>query len=245
MIASGIGGLYAVLSVVPGVSFLQSPVLFPVAPLLMTIVAFGKGEVLRPFLCVLSASAMLGGTVYAVAQFLRVEELFSRAGTMRVFLVAMGISWGVFSLVFRRGGRNRKDTGVLDVEVILRQKSVNFCALRDTGNSLRDPISGRRVLVCEITPLLPLLSDAERHCIRTNVNDPAGLVHTLNALGSDIRFCLLPYRAVGITGGLLAAFKPDKVTYNGKEVRKPLIAIAPGRVSDGGAYSALAGAGEE
>lgn len=110
----------------------------------------------------------------------------------------------------------------------------------DTGNSLRDPITGSRVLVCELSVLLPLFSNCERRVLLENVNDPMLIPEKISELEGSSLFRLIPYRAVGVKSGFLPAFKPDKLFYNGKEVRNPLVAVSAGKLSDNGGYSALA-----
>jgi len=239
--ASMFGGGYAVMSVLPKFTFLQSPLLFPVCAMAMTVIAFGSGELLKPFFSILAAGGMLGGAVYCVSLMLGTNALFSSKGTLRVFLISMGISWSVFTAAFKRMGRKTRADGILDAEMCYRKRKVRFRALRDTGNSLRDPVTGRRVLVCELRTVLPLFDEEERRLLAAFAADPVKLLEAEAAVNCRSNFRIIPYRAVGVSGGMLAAFTPDILRYNGKEVKRPLAAIAPGPVSDGGAYSALAG----
>jgi len=240
-----IGGIYALLSVLPGCLVLQNPIFFITAAVLITASAFGFRNILRPLISVFAVSAMLGGAVYFVSRFLDVSSLFSDGATMRVFLIALGISWGIFTFTFRRFGRKRNGRGILQTEVCFRGKSVCFSSLVDTGNSLRDPLTGSRVLVCDLKVLLPLFTEDERRVLLENADNPLVIPEKINSLTGKCFFRLVPYRAVGVTGGFLAAFKPDKLLYNGKEVQNPLVASTPCTVSDSGAYSALAGADAE
>ena len=88
---------------------------------------------------------------------------------------------------------------------------------------------------------MPLFS-REMQAVLKDSLDSVDLVRAAGETGKEIRFRLIPYRAVGVRSGLLAAFSPDMLKLDGKEVTDPLVAISPGPVSDGGAYSALAGA---
>ena len=237
-----IGGLYAILSVAPWCAVFQKPIFIPVTAVFMTASAFGFRKMLRPLIAVFAASAMLGGAIYFVSGFLDVSMLFSDSATMRVFLISLGICWGGFTFVFRRCGRTKNGSGVLLTEVCLRGKTVNFSSLVDTGNSLRDPLTGSRVLVCELNVLMPLFTEGERHVLLEYGDNPMAIPEEAAKLTGKNMFRLVPYRAVGVKGGFLAAFKPDRLCYDGKEVQNPLVAVTLSTVSDGGSYSALAGA---
>ena len=64
----------------------------------------------------------------------------------------------------------------------------------------------------------------------------------LAALDGGTRFRLIPYSAVGVTGGMLLAFRPDEIVVDGRNKTGMLLALSPNSVSDGGAYTALLGA---
>ena len=74
-------------------------------------------------------------------------------------------------------------------------------ALRDTGNTLQDPLTGRPVVVIEgarvqsLVPELPLLD-------RQSLSDPVALLRDLGGQAGSLRLQLLPYRAVGVPSSL-------------------------------------------
>mgnify|MGYP001127063285 FL=1 len=58
-------------------------------------------------------------------------------------------------------------------------------------------------------------------------------------LPDPARFRLLPYRSVGVDGGLLLAVRADAVEVDGRPLPNRLIALSPTPVSDTGTYQAL------
>ena len=50
---------------------------------------------------------------------------------------------------------------------------------------------------------------------------------------------LVPYSAVGVECALLAAFRPDRITVDGKVTEGILVAVAPNRLSADGEYAAV------
>jgi hypothetical protein len=97
-------------------------------------------------------------------------------------------------------------------------------ALRDTGNTLRDPITGEAVTV--LSPALGEKLGIPEEVLR----DPAG------AMLPGLR--LIPARTVG-GGGLLAAVRCDSVTIGGRAVGT-LVAFAREDFGNG-EYQALTG----
>ena len=117
---------------------------------------------------------------------------------------------------------------------------MKLLALRDTGNTLQDPLTGRPVVVVEGEKLRPLLPELPR-LDRQSLAHPVELLRDLEGTAGDLRLQLLPYRAVGVECGLLLALRVDQANCGGGEVRDCLTALSPTPLSDGGGYSALIG----
>ena len=114
---------------------------------------------------------------------------------------------------------------------------MQLTALRDSGNTLSDPFSGQRVLVAQYDTaerLLPIRRDQLR--------DPGQALEALHTQAPTVKCRLIPYRAVG-AGGLLLAVQCDQVTIGGKPAGS-LVAFAPDRLSAAGEYEALTGGGQ-
>ena len=104
-------------------------------------------------------------------------------------------------------------------------REAEFCALRDTGNRLRDPIGGERVMVCELSALEPVLSLPERSILES-APDGAAALEALVKAGLGRGFRLMPYRSLGTDCGLLPALRPEEVYIEGKRQRGVLLAVA-------------------
>ena len=68
------------------------------------------------------------------------------------------------------------------------------------------------------------------------------MLEELSQTERKLRFQLIPYSAVGVSGGMLLAFKPDEIIVDGKKRTGMLLALSPNSVSESGTYSALIGA---
>ena len=110
-------------------------------------------------------------------------------------------------------------------------QSVSIVALRDTGNTLQDPVTGEQVLVIsgEIAEkLLGLTMEQLRHPLETLAVTPV----------PGLR--LVPYHTVGRENGLLLAKRFDRVKI-GSQTRNVLVAFSPEGLGRGDMYQALTG----
>jgi stage II sporulation protein GA (sporulation sigma-E factor processing peptidase) len=159
-----------------------------------------------------------------------------------VLIVSFAVGYLVLTLVFRRAARH-KTGDIVTVTVRHGGREVLFRALRDTGNALADPLSGRPVMVAGVGDLRPLF--APQVAAALTGLESSGAVRLMEALSLDARaprFQLIPYSAVGVSGGMLLAFRPDEVVVDGKSRAGMLVALSPNGVSESGTYSALVGA---
>lgn len=215
--AAGVGGVYAGACVLPGFGFLAGVLWRLVSLVLMSLVAFGAEiNSLRRGTLFLLLSMALGGVAHG----------FGTGGFVSLLLAAAGIC-----MMCMVGFQGRVDgKRYIPVNISLGNKKISLSALVDTGNSLRDPISGRSVLVVDAEAawkLLELDEQALLHPVETMVS---GKIRGLR---------LIPYTSVGQQGGILLGVVADSVKLDGRQT-DCVIAFAPNRLGQG-RYQALAG----
>ena len=242
-----LGALYAVFSVLPATAFLQHWGCELIAGAAMVALVFSqcRGRLLRVEVVFAMVSCACAGAVMALGQatgaVLRVNGMYYLDVPLRIIVPAALLCWCASGLLFRgAAGQDGGERPSAMVEIEFSGKHAVFHLLCDTGNTLCEPVSGRPALLIDRYAAAQLF--------------PAELVGVINGLRADnagtqmaclpeawrTRFCLLPYRAVGQSGGLLLAFRPDKVqVQNGKTVCQ-LAAISADRFA-GGRYDGLIG----
>ncbi|MBR7099299.1 MAG: sigma-E processing peptidase SpoIIGA [Clostridia bacterium] len=212
------GGAYALLALLCGFGGLWGVILDVLAAFLMCMIVFAvKGESFL-FLCKVTAvdviaSAFLGGVMTALYTWLNRMELpmeqlgedgisvwmFAALATVSGFLTAKG---GMFF------GLSHK-TKSLTLEAVLFGKRVTLRAMVDSGNLLRDPLSGRSVIAADRKTLEKILpKDFPKE----------GEMNTAHALAKKVR--IIPtHTAVG--SGMLTAIVPDSLTVIDRHGRHP------------------------
>lgn len=238
LLAALLGAAYAAALILPGMRFLGQTALKLVLGITMSLIAFGgETHLLRCTVVFFAVSAAFGGAVFAASLLAGTDSsggaLVSVSG--RVLVLSFAVCYAAVSLVFRRRAK-AADREIRPVVITNGNRSVTLRGLRDSGNALHDPVTGCCAAVADRTAVLPLFEGTEA---LTLPDDAVGALEMLSALpGCAGRFRLLPYAAVGVSGALLVAFRPERVTVAGTP-EELLIALSPSPLSVTGEFEAV------
>lgn len=236
------GAAFTAAAFLPGWEWLCHPLCKLGAVLLMLLTAFGNsGRFLRLTLLFLALSCTLSGSMMLLSLLsgkgLSFQNgILSTGMDLKLVVLSSVVTYLVMSLLFRRMARHGPGE-LLPVTVSIGGRQVLLAALRDTGNTLTDPATGRPVLVAEGRCLKTLLPDS----LLSGLEHPAETMERCADTVWRQRLRLLPYRAVGVRCAFLLAVRADMVRVGGREYGGLLVALSPTPVSDGGGYQALFG----
>lgn len=202
--AAALGALYSGVCMLPRLRFLGGLVWRTVSLAGMAVIAFGWGKSAwkRSGVFVILSMA-LGGVAVSVG----------KGNFLSLVLAAVGV-WLLCRVAFggQVGGRE-----YVPVELTHGGKTVSIIALKDSGNTLRDPITGEPVLVIsgDVAQRLTGLTQSQlRSPMDTLMRRPV----------PGLR--LIPYRSVGQSGSMLLAMRFEKVIIGSKE-QSAIVAFAP------------------
>lgn len=214
-LAALLGGVYAGICLLPGMIFLAGMLWRLVFLALMVWIAFGwqRSALHRGVLFVLLSMA-LGGVALGLGT----------GGSLSLIASAGCVAVLAF-LSFRASGGGQR---YLPVRLRHDGKCVRITALRDTGNELRDPLTGQAVLVVGAKTALALTGLTREQLLK-----PTESVTAIPGLR------LIPFRSVGKTDGMLLALRIRDVQI-GKWKGSSLVAFAPDGLEEE-AYQALTG----
>ncbi len=217
-LAAGLGGIYAGLCLLPRLYFLGNLLWRSLCLAGMTCVAFGchTKTIPKGFLFLLLSMA-LGG----------IAQVIGRGGMLSI-ITSAGVLLGLCYLAFRDKKIGRE---FVSVKIWHNEKTVKLTALMDTGNRLRDPVTGCHVLVVDSRAARSLLGLTEEE-----------LQHPIDTIsrGKYPGLRLIPYSAVGQPAGMLLCLRADVLRING-EVSDQIVAFAPQCIGRGCGYEALLG----
>ena len=177
-LAAAFGGVYAAAALFPALAFLRQLPVKLASLAAMLLIAFGAGRgTLRTGALFFAAVCAFGGAAVAAAQLFGTGVLVLPGGTFYAvsglgLLLLAGILYAlcytVFACTVQHGGEIRT------LQLRLGGRSVQVRALHDTGCTLRDPMTGERVLVAEAGVLQALLPEAD--VTPQALADPAALL---------------------------------------------------------------------
>jgi len=214
--AAALGGIYGGVTLLPDFRFLGSLPWRCVVLAGMGVIAFGlrRDAVKRTGVFLLLTMA-LGGLALS----------FGRNAWPSVLLAALAL-WLLCRASF---GETVGGQEYIPLELCRDGKTVKLTALRDSGNTLRDPITGEQVLVVS--------ADAAFRLTGLTAEE---LRHPLETLGKLPGLRLIPYRAVGTGGGFLLGLRFEDALIGGKR-QSVIAAFAPEGLGREGSFQALVG----
>lgn len=217
LLGAMLGGIYSGACMLPGWTMLGSLPCRGAILVGIGLVAFGIScYVLRRCALLVFLSLALEGVAMGSGGGNAISLL---TGTVAVMVLCF--------LGFRSGGSQE----LVEVELAKGEKSTAMLALRDTGNALRDPVTGQNVLVADHRSAAALLGLTRQQLLSPVETVASGVVPGLR---------LIPYRSVGCAGGMLVAIRLDQVRI-GKWRGSTLVAFAPDGLGGNGTYRALTG----
>lgn len=231
LLASVLGGLYACLCTFSEIPWVRSPIIQCVCSTLLCIAAFGQeARMLRCIISFLCISAMVGGVLSALS--ISIHETIFLPMNFKIIFPVFAIVCGILSLLLRRFPQLQRKQ-LHQITVTMNDRTIQFRAMRDTGNELYDPITNLPVLICETTILRQLFPNLDM-----SANDPYILFFTLSE--TDLfknRMKLIPYKTISETG-ILLGFKPDRVQIDDRE-EHCIVAFSPTQFSPTAPYQAI------
>lgn len=220
LVGTLLGGMYGTLSVLPDWAFLNGLPLLLLFPVLLLLSVFGRmerGKFLRLLVYFYLLSFAVSGLAAAGQNVLRelgiMGELLPLFFLPVVFIVCLGkFGVGIWRKLLARDACLKN--GCLE----FAGKKVPLCVFFDTGNQLRDPVSGLPVMVAEyerVADLLPFPLRREYEAMADRQEELSAFFQRLAACYGEApwfrRLTLLSFRSVGRQQGLLLGFRPDSL----------------------------------
>ena len=216
--AALLGAVYSGACFLPGFSFLGNILWRGVFLWLMGIVAFGINfaSLKRGGLFILLSMAMGG-----IALHIGDRNLTSIVTCALLCLLLSVICFGG-----QAGGRE-----YVPLQIALGDRSASLIALKDTGNTLRDPLTGEPVLVVSAS-----IAGRLTGLTQQQIQNPMETISSRILPGLR----LIPYHSIGNSGGFLLAKRFEDVVIAGKR-KSTLVAFAAEGLGNGEIYQALTG----
>ena len=256
LIASCLGAVYTVvmyLNVLPIYSNLIMKLILSIIIVYISFKPMSAKRLLKDVIIFYLVSFVFGGCVFALMYFLKPQMAQIRNGVfvgdypLKVALIGGFVAFIILQLSFKivKTRFSKKDI-IYDVDVFVNKKSIRIKALLDTGNLLKDPITGCPVIVIEHKSLISVLPGK----VLDNLDKILG--GDINELAKDenfkktiSRFRIIPFSSLGKQNGLLLGIKADSINIvlddKIENISNAIIGIYDKSFTNNGSYTAIFG----
>ncbi len=239
-IAAGaaIGALYAVVMFFPQLRLLYTVAFKLLFAIPITAVSFSIKSIrqlIKYSLIFFAVSFVFAGCVVAVYYISNSSNIRVNNGIMYMnipfwmLVISVMTAYILIGIVMRKsaGGEEKR---FAEIEVAAFSGDAKLKALYDSGNELTDPMTNKRIIVAEYGKIKSIFPQQARDILDTcDLLDGAEAVESVSAI---CRLRVVPYKTVGNENALMAVFKPDRITVDGKSRDDMLVGISSVKLSD-------------
>lgn len=256
LVASSIGAIYTIimyLNIIPIYSNFFMKLILSFVMVYISFLPKNFKKLLKNLLIFYLVSFVFGGCVFALMYFISPQlaliknGVFVGAYPLKVALIGGLVSFIIIQVSFKvvKTRLSKKDM-IYDIEIIIDRKSVKVKALLDTGNLLKDPITGIPVVVIEHKSLYSVIP-AE---VLNNINKVIGgdaneLIENEEFSKIISRFRIIPFSSLGKQNGLLLGIKADCINIildeKVQSINNVIVGIYDKSFTKNGMYSAIFG----
>ncbi|MCI9177317.1 MAG: sigma-E processing peptidase SpoIIGA [Clostridia bacterium] len=255
LLSSLLGGVYAVVSyleILPVYSHILTKIMLSVGMVYLAFYAKGIKILLKQIILFYLISFVFGGCAFALLYFIKPQDILMKngvyVGTYPLKIAVLGgligfiLTYIAFKIVKTK--LKKKDM-IYQISIKLNNKSLNLKAMLDTGNLLKEPITGMPVIVVEKQELSSIIPMTILEHIEEIVGGDAQKVISQEEKEYLTKFRVIPFSSIGKENGLMLGLKADEVMIEKeeeKEVREDIIiGIFPQTLSKNHTYTALIG----
>lgn len=251
VLSSFIGSIYAVLVYLPIFSMLSNIIMKILLSICMVHIAYNTKTIkslLKQLTLFYLTSFTFGGVAFALIYFVKPQNILIRNGVLvgtypiRITLVGVIVGFIIITVAFKNHKKklSKKDM-FCNIIINFKNKSKPVKAMIDTGNLLKEPITGNSVVVVEKEILAEIIPEDILDNIQSIISGKIDV--SLNEYASKFR--IIPFSSLGKENGLLLGIKIDniEVEYDEQEniIEGAIIGIYDKKLSKTNAYNALIG----
>jgi stage II sporulation protein GA (sporulation sigma-E factor processing peptidase) len=260
LMGAGLGALYSVIIVIlPGITFLYSLIAKILLSILIVYITFTPRTLktfMKSILTFYGVSFLFGGAVLGVMYFYEgsgfikngiIYYYWNSKWTLTVFGVAFAAI--IFRTIIQITKFNfLKKNLIFSTIIFLNGRSVKVNGFVDTGNSMKEPFSGKPVIIVEFDSLKDILPIDIVNSISTD-DENNDLFESITNCKIDqfinYKFRMIPFSVLGKENDMIPAIIADYVEINDsdktKRFKNVVIGIYNKKMPSEGEYSAIIG----
>ena len=209
--AAAIGSLYACLFLFNLPKIFYSPIAKLIVAVIICYIAFSPCRIKIFFekcTVFLFVSMLFCGIMYAAPLLLDTKDI--------PWIISAITAFFIIRLSYVKI-KNKLYSNNCKIKIMYNNRSVTVDAMIDTGNTLKDPITGVPALVIDEKILKTLFS-------------PSAKQNNLCEFVEPEDFRIIPYKTIS-NSGIAYGFVPDMLSIDGKAIKNTIIAVAPSPIN--------------
>ena len=255
-IASSVGAIYTIVMYLDVIPIYSNFIMKIVLSIVIVYISFKPKTVkklIKEIVIFYLVSFVFGGCVFALMYFLKPQMAEIRNGVfvgaypLKVAIIGGMIAFIIIQASFKivKTKISKKDM-IYDMEIIINKKTVKIKALLDTGNLLKDPLTGLAVIVVEHKSLYTIIpKDILDNISKIIGGDIVDLSKNEEFNKIISRFRIIPFSSLGKQNGLLLGIKADGINIlvdeKTEHIKNAIIGIYDKSLTKNGIYSAIFG----
>ena len=185
VLSAMLGGIYAVIAYIEILPIYSSFGMKILLSVLMVYIAYNSKNIknlLKQLVVFYLISFAFGGSAFALLYFVRPQDILIRNGVyVGTYPIKIALLRGIVGFILTyiafkvvKTKLHKKDI-IYNIEIHIKEKTLKLKAMLDTGNMLKDPISGMPVIVVtkeKLYSILPekLLDNIDKTCLEKLIN---------------------------------------------------------------------------
>lgn len=256
IVSSLLGGIYAVVSyleILPIYSSLPMKLLLSILMVYLAYHAKGIKQLSKQLVLFYLTSFVFGGCAFALLYFIRPQDIFMQNGVyvgtypLKIALLGGIVGFIITYIAFKIVKTKLKRRDMLyEIQIKMANQTINLQAMLDTGNLLKEPITGMPVIVVEKEKLYSILpTNLLDHIEELIGGEGSKKLENLEEQEYLARLRVIPFSSIGKQNGLMLGLKAEKVMIKLEEEwevkNDVIVGIFPQKISKNNTYSALIG----
>ena len=253
--SSMLGSIYAIFIYLQKIFFFSNIMVKIVLSIVMILIAFcprKKKLLFRELILFYLVSFVFGGCAFFLLYFVKPQNVLIRNGVyvgrypIKIAILGGSVGFIIIQMAFKfaKVKITKKDI-LADLIICWNKKQVKLKALVDTGNMLKDPITGSPVIVVDRDELYHIFPKEILDNLQDIINGKLPKEIFLKEQEFISKFRMIPFSSLGKQNGLLLGIKVDevKISFNDIDgvVNGAIIGIYDKPMSKKNEYTALVG----
>lgn len=256
LISSIIGSAYAVMVYLNILSVYSNIIAKIILSIVMIYVAFNPQNIkqfVKKLLIFYLVSFIFGGCTFALIYFIEPRNAQMRNGVfvgtypLKVALIAGTVAFLITQIAFKinKSKLSSKDA-LLKVKIYYEGKILELNALLDSGNMLKDPISGMPVIIVERQKLNAIIPEKIlEHIEKIMGGDDQKEKSNIEVQKYLSKVRMIPFMSIGKENGMLVGIRIDKIRIENDdqtiEKNNVIVGVYNKKISKDNKYNALIG----